>query len=186
MCAEVLSIERGIFTHLICIFEKDLNWVGVKTKLVNVGGLRRAYRNSELLGSVDSSTYTSDQNAGSGVQQPTSGVEGGDMKGSASRESPAVGIAALGDRKILAQSLCLSSSLSCESYQFFDSKNVQFQNLRNMLATAALHECLGWLEGGGMAAIHDATNSNIARRKELIDHIRSVSKDIDVLFVGML
>jgi len=78
----------------------------------------------------------------------------------------------------------IHSNNSCESHKFFDSKNIRFRGLRNMLAIAALDECIDWLNSGGMVAIHDATNSNTARRKQLLEHIKATGKGIDVLFVG--
>eukprot|EP01135_Chromosphaera_perkinsii_P007368 Nk52_evm16s805 gene=Nk52_evmTU16s805 len=67
--------------------------------------------------------------------------------------------------------------------EFFDPKNQSNCDLRNRLAMDALEEALFWLMyNGGKLAIHDATNSNKARRASIL-HRCSKEKDLEVIFV---
>lgn len=55
---------------------------------------------------------------------------------------------------------------------FFDNSNASAAKDREALAEECLENLITWLkEGGGNVGIHDATNSNIARRKKLSDRI---------------
>lgn len=55
---------------------------------------------------------------------------------------------------------------------FFDNSNASAAKDREGLAEECLENLITWLkEGGGNVGIHDATNSNIARRKKLSDRI---------------
>lgn len=77
------------------------------------------------------------------------------------------------------------TTASCQSYKFFDSSNVEYKHLRELLAMQAMDECIRWLESGGLVAIHDATNSNIERRKALLEYTYSKLDDVNVLFIGI-
>jgi broad specificity phosphatase PhoE/predicted kinase len=63
---------------------------------------------------------------------------------------------------------------------FFDTTDRQNLELRESIATRALEEMLGWLEGGGIA-IYDATNTMRSRR-ELI-HRRCLEAGVQVVFI---
>lgn len=57
----------------------------------------------------------------------------------------------------------------CESSQdqsanFFDPNNQDMKRIRDEIALSVLEQLIGWLKEGGRVAIHDATNSTLARR----------------------
>lgn len=54
---------------------------------------------------------------------------------------------------------------------FFDGTNVEAKTVREQLAIDTLDEIVGWLRTGGKVAIHDATNSTVARRKALMQRV---------------
>lgn len=54
---------------------------------------------------------------------------------------------------------------------FFDNNNAQAAKDREGLAEECLENLITWLKEGGNVGIHDATNSNRARRKKLYDRI---------------
>ncbi|KAJ3291588.1 hypothetical protein HK104_005958 [Borealophlyctis nickersoniae] len=67
--------------------------------------------------------------------------------------------------------------------KFFDPQNEEAKALRERLALDTLDEAIMWLNhGGGKVAIHDATNSTIARRKALLDRV-SRERNIKALFI---
>ncbi|KAI8899793.1 6-phosphofructo-2-kinase-domain-containing protein [Globomyces pollinis-pini] len=65
---------------------------------------------------------------------------------------------------------------------FFESSNTEAATLREKLAGETLEELIQWLHDGGKVAIHDATNSTIARRKFLIERVRRET-GIKALFI---
>jgi 6-phosphofructo-2-kinase len=71
-----------------------------------------------------------------------------------------------------------------QSANFFDPDNKSAADLREQVALETLSELLDWiLLGDGAVGIFDATNSTLARRKNIMDHIRARDKQINVLFV---
>jgi 6-phosphofructo-2-kinase len=61
----------------------------------------------------------------------------------------------------------------CESSQdqsanFFDPNNQDMKRIRDEIALSVLEQLIGWLKEGGRVAIHDATNSTLARRYVLL------------------
>lgn len=68
---------------------------------------------------------------------------------------------------------------------FFDPNNKKAAAVREQVAIETLDELLHWmLEEGGSVGILDATNSTLARRKIVMDHIREkAGPAINVLFV---
>lgn len=54
---------------------------------------------------------------------------------------------------------------------FFDPDNPQGVEARRAMATAALDDCLAWLDRGGQIAIYDATNATRERRTLLRRHL---------------
>ena len=66
---------------------------------------------------------------------------------------------------------------------FFDPFNQDACAVRNQLAMETLEEIMAWLDRGGKVAIHDATNSTVKRRQELLDRV-SKEKNIQAVFVG--
>ena len=51
-----------------------------------------------------------------------------------------------------------------QSANFFDPNNPDMKSLRDDIALSVLEQLIGWLKEGGRVAIHDATNSTLARR----------------------
>lgn len=47
---------------------------------------------------------------------------------------------------------------------FFDPNNPELSRMRDEIALSVLDQLIDWLQGGGRVAIHDATNSTVARR----------------------
>ncbi|PGH15488.1 hypothetical protein AJ80_05505 [Polytolypa hystricis UAMH7299] len=72
-----------------------------------------------------------------------------------------------------------------QSASFFDPNNERAVQLREQVALATLDELLDYiLEQGGSVGILDATNSNMKRRKALMDHIRErAGPALGVLFL---
>ncbi|KAJ1938331.1 6-phosphofructo-2-kinase, partial [Linderina pennispora] len=68
------------------------------------------------------------------------------------------------------------------SSDFFDPDNARASQLREQVAMDVLDDLLRWLQAGGQIAIHDATNSTIARRRALIERIGGFA-DVNLLFV---
>ncbi|KAJ3269600.1 hypothetical protein HDV01_001201 [Terramyces sp. JEL0728] len=55
--------------------------------------------------------------------------------------------------------------------KFFDHSNAEASSLREKVALETLGESIEWLRQGGKVAIHDATNSTVARRQALRDRV---------------
>lgn len=51
-----------------------------------------------------------------------------------------------------------------QSASFFDPNNQDMKRIRDEIALSVLEQLIGWLKDGGRVAIHDATNSTLARR----------------------
>lgn len=51
-----------------------------------------------------------------------------------------------------------------QSANFFDPNNKDLSRIRDEIALSVLEQLIDWLKEGGRVAIHDATNSTIARR----------------------
>lgn len=51
-----------------------------------------------------------------------------------------------------------------QSANFFDPTNKDLSRIRDEIALSVLEQLVDWLKKGGRVAIHDATNSTIARR----------------------
>lgn len=67
--------------------------------------------------------------------------------------------------------------------QFFDGSNETARKLRDQLALDTLEELIDWLShGGGKVAMHDATNSTVARRKLILDRCSQV-ENLHVIFI---
>jgi len=66
---------------------------------------------------------------------------------------------------------------------FFDAKNEAAAAAREAAATAALEDALCFLSSGGKVAILDATNSTKARRRAIVNQVRTCSSRYAVLFV---
>lgn len=66
---------------------------------------------------------------------------------------------------------------------FFDPTNAEANRKREELAMDSLEEILTWLHSGaGKVAIHDATNTTIARRRALVDRV-SRESDVRYMFI---
>jgi 6-phosphofructo-2-kinase len=71
-----------------------------------------------------------------------------------------------------------------QSASFFDPANKRAAEIREQVALETLDELLDYiLTGDGVVGILDATNSTLARRKLIMEHIRTRDKQINVLFV---
>lgn len=72
-----------------------------------------------------------------------------------------------------------------QSASFFDPTNKRAAQLREQCAMETLDELLDYiLNGNGSVGIFDATNSTLARRKQLMDRIRErAGPELNVLFV---
>lgn len=72
---------------------------------------------------------------------------------------------------------------STQDADFFDSKNIEAQVLREQLAMETLEALIAWVvRDVGTVGIFDATNSTKSRRKSIIDRIHQ-EDDLKVLFV---
>ena len=72
---------------------------------------------------------------------------------------------------------------STHTAAFFDNANAEAAKDREGLAEECLENLISWLkEGGGNVGIHDATNSNIARRRKLSDRIAR-EPDLKIVFL---
>ncbi|KAI8359189.1 6-phosphofructo-2-kinase-domain-containing protein [Blakeslea trispora] len=58
-----------------------------------------------------------------------------------------------------------------QNANFFDPNNPDSKRIRDEIALGVLDQLIDWLKEGGRVAIHDATNSTVARRKLLIDRL---------------
>lgn len=65
---------------------------------------------------------------------------------------------------------------------FFDASNQSATELRERLAMETLEEAISWLKSGGKVAIHDATNTTIARRQTLLKRLQK-EQGIKILFI---
>ncbi|UKZ82013.1 hypothetical protein TrVFT333_009794 [Trichoderma virens FT-333] len=71
-----------------------------------------------------------------------------------------------------------------QSAQFFDPKNEKAAAFREQVAMDTLDELLDYLlDGGGAVGILDATNSTIARRQHVVDHIKQREPKLGILFI---
>jgi 6-phosphofructo-2-kinase len=68
------------------------------------------------------------------------------------------------------------------SAAFFDPLNTESVEIRNQAAMETLDELLIWLQNGGKVAIHDATNSTIKRRQQLLKRV-SQYKNVECFFI---
>jgi len=74
---------------------------------------------------------------------------------------------------------------SCGRADFFDTHNKEAAQRREEIAMATLDDLLRWLVGEGDMAIFDATNSNPARRRAVLDRVAAADSEgpIQVVFV---
>ncbi|KAK3493091.1 hypothetical protein B0T13DRAFT_41514 [Neurospora crassa] len=71
-----------------------------------------------------------------------------------------------------------------QSAKFFDPKNEIAAKLREQVAIDTLDELLNYLlHQGGSVGILDATNSNVHRRKLLVEHIQQREPKLGILFI---
>lgn len=72
-----------------------------------------------------------------------------------------------------------------QSASFFDPSNKRAAQIREQCAMETLDELLDWvLKGNGSVGIFDATNSTLARRKQIMERIRQrAGPELNVLFV---
>ncbi|KAL6860981.1 bifunctional 6-phosphofructo-2-kinase/fructose-2,6-bisphosphate 2-phosphatase [Trichoderma novae-zelandiae] len=71
-----------------------------------------------------------------------------------------------------------------QSAQFFDPKNEKAAAFREQVAMDTLDELLDYLlNQGGAVGILDATNSTIARRQRVVDHIKEREPKLGILFI---
>lgn len=72
-----------------------------------------------------------------------------------------------------------------QSASFFDPSNKRAAQLREQCAMETLDELLDWVvKGNGSVGIFDATNSTLARRKQIMERIRArAGHELNVLFV---
>jgi 6-phosphofructo-2-kinase len=72
-----------------------------------------------------------------------------------------------------------------QSASFFDPTNTKAAQIREQCAMETLDDLLDYiLVGSGSVGIFDATNSTLARRKQIMDHIRErAGPELNVLFV---
>jgi 6-phosphofructo-2-kinase len=67
---------------------------------------------------------------------------------------------------------------------FFDPNNKRAAQIREQCAMDTLDELLDYIiSGSGSVGILDATNSTLARRKMIMERIRSVAGEVNVLFI---
>lgn len=69
-----------------------------------------------------------------------------------------------------------SPKLTVQDSSFFDHSNQEANAAREQLAMDSLEDIIVWLQGEGKVAIHDATNSTVARRKKLRDRVLKEAK----------
>ncbi|OLY85682.1 putative 6-phosphofructo-2-kinase [Smittium mucronatum] len=72
--------------------------------------------------------------------------------------------------------------LTIHTSGFFDPKNLDASKKREGVAMEALDEIIEWIDSGGQVAIHDATNSTIRRRKNILNKLKSIP-GLEVLFI---
>lgn len=71
-----------------------------------------------------------------------------------------------------------------QSAKFFDPNNEQASKIREEIAIDTLNELLDYLiSGGGSVGILDATNSTIARRQKLFDHVKAREPKLGILYI---
>ena len=71
-----------------------------------------------------------------------------------------------------------------QSAKFFDPKNETAAKLREQVAIDTLDELLNYLlHQGGSVGILDATNSNVHRRKLIVEHIQQREPKLGILFI---
>ncbi|KAH8593259.1 6-phosphofructo-2-kinase-domain-containing protein [Bisporella sp. PMI_857] len=71
-----------------------------------------------------------------------------------------------------------------QTADFFDPQNTMAAAIREAVAISTLDELLAFiLEGDGSVGILDATNSTIARRQKLFNHIKEREPKLGILFV---
>jgi 6-phosphofructo-2-kinase len=72
-----------------------------------------------------------------------------------------------------------------QSAGFFDPSNKRAAQIREQCAMETLDELLDWVvDGAGSVGIFDATNSTLARRKQIMEKIRQrAGQELNVLFV---
>lgn len=75
-----------------------------------------------------------------------------------------------------------------QSANFFDPQNTRAAQLREQCAMETLDDLLDYiLKGSGSVGIFDATNSTLARRKQIMDRVRQrAGPELNVLFVESL
>ncbi|KAJ3129060.1 hypothetical protein HK098_002652 [Nowakowskiella sp. JEL0407] len=130
-----------------------LSWSGYNTKVFNVGNKRR----TKVVPSPVLAAATSPANSSLGLDS----------------------------NHLTAEPLRATSPEKVETSHdasFFDPSNKDASNLRDEIAMEVLEELIEWLKGGGKIAVHDATNSNLARRQKLLARI-SQEKNITALFI---
>lgn len=66
---------------------------------------------------------------------------------------------------------------------FFDADNKSALQVRENAAIAALEDALAFLDAHGSIAILDATNSTVARRRKIVEHVEARQRGYRVLFV---
>lgn len=71
-----------------------------------------------------------------------------------------------------------------QTADFFSPENAKAAAIREAVAISTLDEVLAYLlEGDGSVGILDATNSTIARRQKLFNHIKEREPKLGILFV---
>lgn len=71
-----------------------------------------------------------------------------------------------------------------QSARFFDPKNARAAAMREQVAMETLDELLDYLlNQGGSVGILDATNSTIARRQHIVNHIKEREPKLGILFI---
>ena len=71
-----------------------------------------------------------------------------------------------------------------QTADFFSPENTRAAAIREAVAISTLDEVLAYLlEGDGSVGILDATNSTIARRQKLFNHIKEREPKLGILFV---
>ena len=71
---------------------------------------------------------------------------------------------------------------SSHSARFFDPMNAESVEIRNQAAMETLDDVFVWLQNGGKVAIHDATNSTVERRQQLLKRVAQ-HKNIEAFFI---
>ncbi|PSN67868.1 bifunctional 6-phosphofructo-2-kinase/fructose-2,6-bisphosphate 2-phosphatase [Corynespora cassiicola Philippines] len=71
-----------------------------------------------------------------------------------------------------------------QSASFFDPENKKAAQIREQCAMETLDELLEWILTSGSVGIFDATNSTLARRKQIMERVRErAGPELNVLFV---